>query len=134
MSQLVGVNMSDAGSFGDTTNHSGDSMPIDSGEMVSQQPTGLSDPIGVVGLPRGDEFNQFWMQWDVAVVAEFPDGDMEPVVLPDLDYRIWWECTEFPDPHPGAGQQQDTQLSDWDWFEVGVVHELGHRPVVEELR
>ena len=94
----------------------------------------LSNQVGVVGLPRRDEINEFWVQRDIAVVAEFPDWDMEPVVLPNLDDRVGVEGAEFPDSHPGPGQQQDTQFPYWDWFEVGVVHELGHRRVVEELR
>ncbi len=73
------------------------------------------------------------MQRDIPVVAEFPDRDMEPVMLTDTNDRIGREVGEFPDPHPGAGQQQHTEFPERVGFDVGLVHELGHVGVIEEL-
>jgi hypothetical protein len=55
-------------------------------DPVGEKPTRLRDQVGVVGLPLRDELNEFWVERDVAVVAEFPDGDMEPMVLTPVPY------------------------------------------------
>jgi hypothetical protein len=83
-------------------------MPIDRRELIGEETTSRRDPAGVIGLPLCDEFDEFWMEWDIAVVAEFPDWDMKPVMLPDADDWVSVECTEFPDSHPGPSQQQHT--------------------------
>ncbi len=70
------------------------------------------------------------MQRDVAVVAELPDGNMEPIVFPDTHDRVGVEVGEFPDPHPGASQQQHTELAERVRFDVDLGHELGHLGVV----
>ena len=88
MAQLVRVDMTDPGTVGDTANHPGKPVPIHRRHLVGEEPTRPSNMVGVVGLPFGDELNEFGMQRDIAVVAEFPDRDMEPVVLTDLDDRI----------------------------------------------
>jgi hypothetical protein len=133
VTELVGVDMTDPGSFGDAANHPGDPVPVDSRDPVGEEPTSRGDTVGVVGLPLFDQFDQFGMERNVTVVAEFPDRDMEPMVLTDLDYRIGREVGEFPDPHPGASQQQHTEFPKRVRFDVGLVHELGHLSVIKEL-
>ncbi len=134
VTELVGMDMTDLGSFGDPANHPGEPVPVDSRNLVGEEPTSRGDTVGVAGLPRCDEFDQFRMKRNIAVVAELPDRDMQPMMITDTDDRILGEVGELADPHPGPGQQQHTELPERVRFDVGLVHELGHLRVIEELR
>jgi hypothetical protein len=109
-------------------------MPVNCRDPIGEEPAGLRDQHGICGLPRLDELNEFRVERYVTVVAEFPDWDMEPMVVTDADDWISGEVGEFPDPHPGPRQQKHTELAERVRFDVGLVHELGHVGVVEKLR
>jgi len=130
VTQLVGVDMADPGSFGDPANHPGDPMPVNGADVVGEEPAVAGDMDSVVGLPPSNEFDQVGMERNIPVVAEFPDWDMQPVVFTDTNDRVGGQVGEFPNPHPGAGQQQHTQFAERVRFDVGLVHELGHGGVV----
>ena len=59
--------------------------------------------------PVGEEPFGVRMEWDVSVVVEFPDRDPQPRRRVQCDDRIRGEVAEFPDAHPGPGEQLDDE-------------------------
>ena len=100
----MGVDVTDAGSFGDPAHHAGDSMPTDRTGGVGEEHPMTADVLAVGVLVGGDVIDQMRVQRDVTVVAELPDGDAEPVAVTDLDHWVRVEGAEFTDSHSGAGQ------------------------------
>ena len=60
-----------------------------------------------VGPVGGDELDEVRMQQDVAIVVEFADRDPQPLRVHNQRDCVGPEIAEFPDSHPGAGQQFD---------------------------
>ena len=76
------MDVSDASGFGDPVEHAGDLVPIEGPVVPDDQPVDVITTTGPVSV---EEFYQLGMEWEVAVVVEFPDRDPEPVPGP-------WGC------------------------------------------
>lgn len=70
------MDVTDAGVAGDASDHASDAVPVDVGGVVGEESSGAWDVGGVGGLPVGDQVDEFGVEGDVAVVAEFADGDV----------------------------------------------------------
>ena len=84
--------------------------------------------------PLGEQRDQLWVQWDVAVVTQFAEWDAQPVVAADLHHRVGLEGDQLTDPHAGAGQQFHHEPVPRIGAGPGGGHEPGRLRVVEELR
>ena len=88
----------------------------------------------VAGLVVRDQLDEVRVEWDVAVVVEFADGDPQPgLVLHDRD-GVGLEVAELADTHPSPGQQFDSEPAEQGRLISESAHELGELTVVEELR
>ena len=92
-----------------------------------------ADVVEVVGGPVGEQLDELGVQGDVAVVAEFADGDAQPVAVADAHDGVGVEVAEFAGAHPGAGEQFDDESVAGVGGGAGGGHEPGGVAVVEEL-
>ncbi len=86
--------------------------PDDAGDLVPVQRFAVANdqPVSVVVAASKmvvDEFDELWVERDVAVVVEFPDRDTKPVAAVDEHDSIRGEGAEFSNTQPGAGQHLD---------------------------
>ena len=68
-----------------------------------------AQPVGPVADQSSSSVLELWVQWDVAVVVQFADGDPEPERGADLHDGVDGEVEQFALADPGAGEQLDDQ-------------------------
>jgi hypothetical protein len=78
VAELVGVG-GHAGAAGDATNDAPDLVAVDGAAVVGDEPPVSADVVEVVGAPPGEECDEVRVKWVEAVVAQFADGDAQPV-------------------------------------------------------
>jgi hypothetical protein len=103
VAQLVGVDVPDPGRLGDPADHAGHDVAVQRPALVGQQQPARASPVPV--LPLEEELDEAGVDGDVAVVAEFADGDLEPPVAAPLRQGVGLEGAELADAHAGAGQE-----------------------------
>ena len=133
VAELVRVDPADAGVVRDPADHAADAVAVDGGDVVGEESSGACDVVRVAGLPVGDQVDECRVERDVAVVAELADGDVQGVMVADLDNGICGQVAEFADAHAGACQEQHTEFAERVGFGLGVVHERCHLVVIEKL-
>lgn len=95
VTQLVWMHMTNAGSLGYPADDAGDLVPVQRFTVSDDQPV---DAVITVRLVAGNEFDELWVEGDVAVVVELPDRDTKPVATVDEHDSIRCEGAEFTDP------------------------------------
>ena len=95
VAELVGVDCSEAGSGGGGGDDAVNGSAVQWCVAVCHEPAGGADVVDVGGGPVGEELNKVGVQGDEPVVAEFADGDSEPVGVTDLGDRVSGEVTQF---------------------------------------
>jgi hypothetical protein len=132
VAQLVGVDVADAGGFGDAVEHAGHGVTVEGPPVVGQQQSaGVS--VGFV-VPLLEQVDELGVQGDVAVVVKLADGDAQPVGVADHHHGVSFERAQFADAHAGAGQQLDCDAQQQARFGPRGAHEQREGWVVEELR
>jgi len=106
VAQLVGVHMTDACSLGYSADDAGDLVPVQRLAVANDQPVDVVIPARLVVV---EEFDELWVEGDVAVVVELPDRNLEPVAAVDEHDSIRGEGAELTNPQPGARQHLDHQ-------------------------
>src|SRR5665647_65560 len=78
-----GMDFPDAGLLGGGGDNAVHRAPVDRRVLVGHEVLLGSDVLAVLGRPGGQEDDQVRVQRDEAVVAEFADGDPQPVGVAD---------------------------------------------------
>jgi hypothetical protein len=77
VAELVGVDVTDPGGVSGSLNGAVEAFGWDWSAAVAEQQV-AAQTCGALGEPVVEEFFQVGVEWDVAVVVEFPDGGAEP--------------------------------------------------------
>jgi len=103
VTQLVGVDVGQAGRGAGPVDHPGDGVPVQRAAVLprQQQPMARRDVPGPVGIDQGDQLR---VQRQVAVLAELADRDVQPGPGADEHDGISAQAGELADPQPGAQQ------------------------------
>ena len=107
--------------------------PVDRRVLVGHEVLLGSHVLAVLGRPGGQEDDQVRVQRDEAVVAEFGDGDAQPVGVADQGDGVGGQIAEFARPHAGAGQHLDDEPIARQAMCSGRLHQLGGVLVAQEL-
>jgi hypothetical protein len=95
VTELVWVDVTDAGAFGDACDETVDGAALDGGAVIGDEAALGADVVGVGGDPVGEESDELGVQWDEPVVAELADGDSQPVGVTDLGHGVSGEVAKF---------------------------------------
>jgi hypothetical protein len=93
---LVGVDVWQSGCAAGPVDHSGDGVPVQRfAALAGQQQRVVGGHVG--GAVVGDQGDQVWVQWEVAVGAQFADRDVQPVGGADEHDRVGSQRGELAD-------------------------------------
>ncbi len=127
VAELVGVDVADAGVAADGGHDAMHGSSVDRCVVVGDEPVLGADVVGVGGGPLGEEGDEFGVEWDEAVVAEFADGDAEPVGVTDLGDGVGGEVAEFAGAQSGAGEDLGDEPVAGEAVGAGGGHEAWRR-------
>jgi hypothetical protein len=132
VAQLVGVD-TDAGVAGNSADDSSDKVTVEGAAVVGDETAMVADVVEVGGGPVSEQGDEFGVQGDVAVVAQFADGDAQPVAVADEHDGVGVEVAQLTGAQPGAGEDFDDEPVAGVGGGAGGGHQSGGVAVVEEL-
>jgi hypothetical protein len=124
-----GVEVGEPGCGAGLVDEPGDGVPVQRPAVLPRQQQRVlgRDVRGAVVV---DQFDQLWVQRQVAVLTELPDRDMQPGSGTDVHHRVGAEAGELADPQPGAHQHLDGDPDQETLVGLGGAEQLGGRGIV----
>ncbi len=134
VAELVWVDVADPGRLRDPSDDARNDVAVEATAVEHDEPV---DVVGPAGSVLVELFEELVMQWEVAVVVEFADRNVEPVSVEHEHDGIGFEFAELSDSESGSGEHLDHQPADWvgvgcgvhQFRGVGVGQEFGERVV-----
>jgi hypothetical protein len=130
VTQLVRVDVADAGGGGDSGDPALHGVAVERALLAREEP---AVGMGFVGPSIGvEQLDEMGVEGDVAVVVELAEGDPQPGGVADDGDGVGLEVAQLADAHAGAGQQLDGHPPREPGLGGQGPHELGEAGVVEE--